>query len=52
LRRRKLEQSESATHAVATHAGHMVQLEEPDLVIEAILSVVRAAQLPGARRLH
>ena len=47
-----LKLSESATHAVATHAGHMVQLEEPDLVIEAILSVVRAAQLPGARRLH
>ena len=38
-------------HVVATHAGHYVQAEEPDLVIDAILSVVREARrIP--RRMH
>ncbi|HEX4051807.1 MAG TPA: alpha/beta hydrolase [Steroidobacteraceae bacterium] len=43
--------SGESTHMMATHAGHMVQLEEPDLVIEAILHVVHAVRL-GMRRLH
>jgi len=43
--------SSNSTHLAAAHAGHMVQLEEPDLVIKAILRVVRAVQ-SGARCLH
>lgn len=40
-----------ARQVVATHAGHHVQAEEPDLVIDAILSVVHEARrMPG--RLH
>lgn len=39
------------THVIATHAGHQIQLEEPDLVIDAILSVVRDARA-GVRRTH
>jgi pimeloyl-ACP methyl ester carboxylesterase len=38
-------------HVVATHAGHHVQAEEPDLVVDAILSVVREARATP-RRLH
>jgi pimeloyl-ACP methyl ester carboxylesterase len=38
-------------HVVATHAGHQVQAEEPDLVVNAILGVVR--EVKGApRRTH
>lgn len=40
-----------STHLVATHAGHQVQFEEPDLVINAILSVVRDARAVP-RRMH
>ena len=39
------------TQVIATHAGHQIQLEEPGLVIDAILSVVRDARA-GARRMH
>lgn len=39
------------THLIATHAGHQVQFEEPDLVINAILSVVRDARAVP-RRMH
>jgi pimeloyl-ACP methyl ester carboxylesterase len=39
------------TQVIAKHAGHQIQLEEPDLVIDAILSVVRDARA-GARRTH
>ncbi len=40
-----------ATQLIATHAGHQVQLEEPDLVIDAILRVVRDARA-GAPQMH
>jgi pimeloyl-ACP methyl ester carboxylesterase len=40
-----------STQRIATHAGHLVQLEEPELVIQAILDVLRDSQ-QGARRLQ
>lgn len=43
--------SANSTHVVASHAGHNVQLEEPELVVHAILDVVREAQR-GGPRLH
>jgi pimeloyl-ACP methyl ester carboxylesterase len=33
-----------STQVVAGHAGHQLQFDEPDLVVDAILSVVREAQ--------
>ena len=33
--------SRQSTHVVATHAGHHIQLDEPQLVVGAILRVVR-----------
>jgi pimeloyl-ACP methyl ester carboxylesterase len=44
--------SGASRQVVATHSGHHVQLEEPELVAEAILSVVREAQAGERRRLH
>ncbi len=46
-----LQLSEKSAHMMATHAGHMVQLEEPDLVIDAILHVLHTVRL-GMRRPH
>jgi hypothetical protein len=36
---------------VATHSGHLIQLEEPRLVIDAILEVVHEAR-SGKISLH
>lgn len=41
--------SGKSRQVIASHAGHQVQLEEPNLVIDAILSVVRETQSPMAR---
>lgn len=43
--------SAKSTHVIATHAGHMIQLEEPGLVVDAILGAVREAQF-GPDRMH
>ncbi len=43
--------SARSTQMVAAHAGHMIQLEEPDLVIRAIMSALREVQAE-VRRLH
>jgi pimeloyl-ACP methyl ester carboxylesterase len=40
-----------STQVIATHAGHQIQAEEPGLVVDAILSVVRDAR-SGARRMN
>ena len=43
--------SAMSTQMIATHAGHLVQFEEPGLVVNAILGVVRDVQIdPG--RMH
>lgn len=43
--------SAKSTQVIATHAGHLIQFEEPELVANAILGVVRDAQVdPG--RMH
>ncbi|HJS90135.1 MAG TPA: alpha/beta hydrolase [Steroidobacteraceae bacterium] len=43
--------SAKSTQVIATHAGHLIQFEEPGLVANAILGVVRDAQIdPG--RMH
>ncbi|MGH8291637.1 MAG: alpha/beta fold hydrolase [Steroidobacteraceae bacterium] len=46
-----LELSGLGTRVIAAHAGHQIQVEEPDLVVEAILSVVRDVRV-GVRRMH
>lgn len=46
-----LDLSGRSRQVIAGHAGHQVQLEEPNLVIEAILSIVREAQ-SAMPRLH
>ncbi|MBN2818371.1 MAG: alpha/beta hydrolase, partial [Bacteroidales bacterium] len=33
------EEASDGTHIIATKSGHYIQMEEPDLVVEAILSV-------------
>jgi pimeloyl-ACP methyl ester carboxylesterase len=43
--------SGNSSHVVATHAGHLIQLEEPQLVIDAILKVVHEAR-SGKISLH
>jgi len=40
-----------STQVLATHAGHQIQVEEPGLVVNAILSVVHNAQV-GPGRMH
>jgi len=40
-----------ARQVIASHAGHNIQLEEPGLVADAILSVMRDVQR-GVRRVH
>jgi len=39
--------SSSSTHIVATKAGHFIQLDEPRLVIDAILKVIEEAKKRG-----
>jgi pimeloyl-ACP methyl ester carboxylesterase len=43
--------SATSTQVIATHAGHLIQFEEPGLVANAILGVVRDAQI-GPDRIH
>ncbi len=38
--------SRHSTHVIASHAGHNIQLDEPQLVVDAILKVLRAARDP------
>jgi hypothetical protein len=38
-----------STQVIATHAGHQIQLEEPELVVKAILNVVHDAQIDPGR---
>lgn len=51
LQRDLLGLSVLSTQRIATHAGHQVQAEEPDLVIDAILSVVQGVRR-GTRLMH
>jgi pimeloyl-ACP methyl ester carboxylesterase len=44
--------SSLGTHVVAKHAGHHIQLEEPELVVDAISSVVRDVQGASKRTRH
>lgn len=46
LQRDLLGLSRRSTHIVATHAGHHIQSDEPQLVVDAILSVLREARAP------
>ncbi len=48
LQRDLLHLSRRSTQIVATHAGHNIQLDEPQLVIETILKLLRELQQPGA----
>lgn len=41
--------SSNSVHLTATTSGHMIQLEEPDLVIDAIRRIVDAARLREER---
>jgi pimeloyl-ACP methyl ester carboxylesterase len=43
--------SAMSTQVIATHAGHQIQFEEPELVVNAILNVVHDAQI-GPGRTH
>jgi len=43
--------SKLSTQVIATHAGHLIQFEEPGLVADATLGVVRGAQI-GPDRMH
>jgi pimeloyl-ACP methyl ester carboxylesterase len=43
--------SAMSTQVIATHAGHLIQFEEPGLVADAILGVVRDTQI-GPGRMH
>ena len=43
--------SAMSTQVIAMHAGHLIQFEEPELVANAILGVVRNAQV-GPDRMH
>jgi hypothetical protein len=36
--------SSNSTHRIATHAGHNIQADEPQLVIDAILKVISQAK--------
>jgi pimeloyl-ACP methyl ester carboxylesterase len=36
--------SANSSHVIASHAGHLIQLDEPQLVIDAILKVVHEAR--------
>ncbi len=46
LQRDLLGLSRRSTQIVATHAGHHIQLDEPQLVVDAILEVLREARAP------
>ncbi|MGE5250881.1 MAG: alpha/beta fold hydrolase [Bacteroidota bacterium] len=39
--------SSNSTHVIATHAGHYIQVDEPQLVIDAILKVIDEAKRQG-----
>jgi pimeloyl-ACP methyl ester carboxylesterase len=41
--------SSRSTHRVLPNSGHNIQLEDPDAVVEAVLSVVRAGGPTEAR---
>jgi pimeloyl-ACP methyl ester carboxylesterase len=43
--------SGNSRQVIATHAGHMIQMEEPRLVVDAIAAVVRQVQV-GIPSLH
>ncbi len=43
--------SGTSEQLIASHAGHHIQLEEPGLIVDAILGVVREIQ-SGVRRIH
>ena len=47
-----LDLSANSTQVIATHAGHHIQLDEPRLVIDAILGVVREVRAGYCTRLH
>ena len=39
--------SSNSTHVIATHAGHYIQVDEPQLVIDGILKVIEEAKKQG-----
>jgi hypothetical protein len=41
--------SSNSTHVIAAQAGHNIQRDEPQLVVEAILRIVDEARRPGVR---
>jgi hypothetical protein len=41
--------SAMSTRLIATHAGHLIQVDEPGLVVDAILGVVADAHISPDR---
>jgi len=47
-----LQLSADSTHIIATHAGHHIQLDEPQLVVDCILKMLSTARTAAKGALH